>query len=164
MSDLGGSFSGKAIPLSKAGIYVAPAAANIDNKNTSDQADDPLLGLFKDTEPLPTALAQRGREVPQECFIETPCTRPCGDGFKLLLPNPKGIGQIAQPAMNAKFSKQRFFWHSHENYVGCQNDINDTSHQAICDVAVGPRIDLRCSGNAASRNPKPNLPPPRVRN
>ena len=131
MSDLGGSFSGKAIPLSKAGIYVAPAAANIDNKNTSDQADDPLLGLFKDTEPLPTALAQRGREVPQECFIETPCTRPCGDGFKLLLPNPKGIGQIAQPAMNAKFSKQRFFWHSHENYVGCQNDINDTSHNKI---------------------------------
>ena len=82
-------FSGKAIPLSKAGIYVAPAA-DIDNKNTSDQANDPLLGLFKDTEPLPTALAQRGREVPQECFIETPCTRPCGDGFKLLLPNPKG--------------------------------------------------------------------------
>ena len=119
-------FSGKAIPLSKAGIYVAPAA-DIDNKNTSDQANDPLLGLFKDTEPLPTALAQRGREVPQECFIETPCTRPCGDGFKLLLPNPKGIGQIAQPTMNAKFSQQRF-WHSHENYVGCQDDINDTTH------------------------------------
>ena len=84
-------FSGKAIPLSKAGIYVAPAtAATIDNKNTSDQEKDPLLGLLKDTEPLPTALAQRSRGAPQECFIETPCTRPCGDGFKLLLPNPKG--------------------------------------------------------------------------
>ena len=29
---------------------------------------------------------------PAECFIETPCTRSCGDGFKLLLPNPDGYG------------------------------------------------------------------------
>lgn len=29
---------------------------------------------------------------PAECFIETPCTRSCGDGFKLLLPNPNGYG------------------------------------------------------------------------
>ncbi len=29
---------------------------------------------------------------PPECFIETPCTRSCGDGFKLLLPNPNGYG------------------------------------------------------------------------
>ena len=26
--------------------------------------------------------------LPEECFIETPCTRSCGPGFKLLLPNP----------------------------------------------------------------------------
>jgi len=31
-------------------------------------------------------------EVPPDCFIETPCTRSCGDGFKLLLPNPDGYG------------------------------------------------------------------------
>ena len=27
-------------------------------------------------------------KLPEECFIETPCTRSCGSGFKLLLPNP----------------------------------------------------------------------------
>ena len=31
-------------------------------------------------------------KLPPECFIETPCTRSCGDGFKLLLPNPNGYG------------------------------------------------------------------------
>ena len=29
-------------------------------------------------------------ELPEECFIETPCTRSCDAGFKLLLPNPSG--------------------------------------------------------------------------
>ena len=32
------------------------------------------------------------KKPPPECFIETPCTRSCGDGFKLLLPNPNGYG------------------------------------------------------------------------
>ena len=44
------------------------------------------------TNVLPKALAQKGRGsyLPDECFIETPCTRSCDDGFKLLLPNPSG--------------------------------------------------------------------------
>ena len=29
--------------------------------------------------------------LPDECFIETPCTRSCGSGFKLLLPNPSSL-------------------------------------------------------------------------
>lgn len=28
--------------------------------------------------------------APENCYLETPCTRSCGDGFKLLLPNPDG--------------------------------------------------------------------------
>jgi len=27
----------------------------------------------------------------QNCYVETPCTRSCGDGFKLLLPNPEAL-------------------------------------------------------------------------
>jgi hypothetical protein len=39
------------------------------------------------THQLPPALPEP-HTLPAECFIETPCTRSCGDGFKLLLPNP----------------------------------------------------------------------------
>jgi hypothetical protein len=44
-----------------------------------------------DPRSLPPALAEP-HTLPAECFIETPCTRSCGDGFKLLLPNPTGYG------------------------------------------------------------------------
>ena len=45
----------------------------------------------KQNDSLPKALAQKSRNyLPDECFIETPCTRSCDDGFKLLLPNPSG--------------------------------------------------------------------------
>jgi len=40
---------------------------------------------------LPPPIADP-HSLPAECFIETPCTRSCGDGFKLLLPNPAGYG------------------------------------------------------------------------
>ena len=40
----------------------------------------------------PPAPPTHGSTPPPECFIETPCTRSCGDGFKLLLPNPNGYG------------------------------------------------------------------------
>jgi hypothetical protein len=40
---------------------------------------------------LPPAVAEP-HSLPAECFIETPCTRSCGDGFKLLLPNPTAYG------------------------------------------------------------------------
>lgn len=39
----------------------------------------------------PIRQASYGSPAPQEdenCYVETPCTRVCGDGFKLLLPNP----------------------------------------------------------------------------
>lgn len=40
----------------------------------------------------PPPLVAVHEKPPPECFIETPCTRSCGDGFKLLLPNPDGYG------------------------------------------------------------------------
>ena len=42
--------------------------------------------------PYPPSPPTHGATPPPECFIETPCTRSCGDGFKLLLPNPNGYG------------------------------------------------------------------------
>ena len=37
------------------------------------------------------------------CYLETPCTRSCGEGFKLLLPNPDITNGCYGAAMHVDF-------------------------------------------------------------
>ena len=58
---------------------------NLTDSEASEQFGDISIRPARDSpyHPPPPAPVQD-----QNCYVETPCTRSCGDGFKLLLPNP----------------------------------------------------------------------------
>ena len=62
--------------------------ANLTDSEASEQFGDISIRPARDSpyHPPPPAPVQD-----QNCYVETPCTRSCGDGFKLLLPNPEAL-------------------------------------------------------------------------
>ena len=61
---------------------------NITDIEASEQYLDPSIRPARDTHYHPPPPAPVND---QNCYVETPCTRSCGDGFKLLLPNPEAL-------------------------------------------------------------------------